>query len=328
MKEYRHITLMERDEIARMKAQGLSDRAIGQALSRHSSTISREIKRNRSPDGTYYAHQAQREAIRRRRIARKPQRMADEELRNDIEALICKDWSPEQIEGFRKRQGQAGVSRTTIYRYAQSRESLRAHFRGWGGRPPKGCRRYERIHHRVMIDQRPREAQERQETGHWECDSMRGPMKMPAGLVTLVDRRTRYLRVGKIPNRSAREWNQTARDLLRGWGVKSLTADNGMEFGSHRELTQMVGAPVYFAHAHCPWERGTNEYHNRLIRQYVPKHMDPAQLADDHIRWIEERINTRPRKSLGYYSPAELAAAEKFLPPHGGATGEDITITP
>jgi IS30 family transposase len=323
MKEYRHLTLMERAEIARMNAHGYSRRKIGEAIRRDPGTISREIRRNQNGRGMYYAGRAQREAMRRREIARKPLRMADEALRDEIEALIREDWSAEQIAGWRKRHGKKSVSRTTIYRHAQSRESLRAHFRGWGRPAPQRATPYRRIYHQVMIDQRPEAAHQRLEPGHWECDSMRGPMKTSVGLATLVDRRTRYLRMGRVGNRSARSWNQTARQLLDGWIVKSLTADHGMEFGSHRELAKMVGAPVYFAHARCPWERGTNENHNRLIRQYVPKDMDPAELEEEEIRWIEDRINTRPRKSLGYYSPAERAAAENFCPPRGGQ-GERI----
>lgn len=325
MKEYRHVTLLEREEIARMKTQGASLRMIGVTLSRHPTTISREIDRNRNRFGEYRARDAHREAVRRRHIVRKPLRMSDEVLRKEVEVRIVLDWSAEQIEGWRRRHGQKPVSRTTIYRHVAQKDELKRHFRGWG-RTARGRSRQDRIHHRVMIDQRPIAAHQRAEVGHWEGDSMRGPMSSSAGLATLVDRKIRYLLIGKVTDRRAATWNAVAQARLEGHPAKSITVDNGMEFASHQELAAQTKVSVYFAHAKSPWERGTNENHNRLIRQYLPKLTDLAKVSDAKIQWIQDRINTRPRKGLGYYSPAELI--DKHFCPPGGGKGAHMSQCP
>lgn len=319
MREYTHLTAMERAEIARMNMQRYSQRKMGHVLGRSPSTIGRELHRNGHEP--YRAHEAQREAIGRRHMARKPLRMKTQALREEVEAQIRQDWSPEQIEGYRKRQGQERVSRETIYRHVRCRPELQRHLRGWGRRAARRERPYERIYNRQMIDQRPVQAQERTEAGHWECDSVRGSYRSPWGLATLVDRQHRYLLIHKLKNRRAQTWNEGARERLEGWPVRSLTVDNGMEFGSHQALSEHLQAPIFFAHAGCPWERGTNENHNRLIRQYIPKGMDIEDISTEFIRDIEERINHRPRKSLGFYSPAELVA-KNFCPPRGAMTEE------
>jgi transposase, IS30 family len=323
MKEYTHLTALERAEIARMKTHRLSQRAMAEELRRAPSTIGREVRRNGSKRWGYRADEAQRQALRRRRSARKPQRMKEEALRQEVEGRILEDWAPEQIAGYRKRHGQPGISRETIYRHVREQPALRIHLRGWGRRKSRRNRPYERIYNRTMIDQRPVEANERMEAGHWECDTVRGAFRSSIGLATLADRKTRYVLIHKVKDRSARTWNDGARERLKGFPVKSLTVDNGMEFGSHEALSTQLCAPVFFAHACCPWERGTNENHNRLIRQYVPKGMDMEGLSEEHIRWIEERINNRPRKGLGYCSPAELMmGAKNFCPPRGAMPEE------
>ncbi len=156
-----------------------------------------------------------------------------------------------------------------------------------------------------MIDQRPAEVGTRQETGHWEIDTVMGAANEKPCIVTLVERSTGYLMIGKLPNRTTRAVNRKTISLMRRIDAPflTITSDNGTEFHGYRKIEAVTGATVYFAHPHHPWERGTNENTNGLIRQYLPKKMSMANLTQRQCDAIAKKINNRPRKRYDYDTP-------------------------
>ena len=160
-----------------------------------------------------------------------------------------------------------------------------------------------------MIDQRPAVVELRCHIGDYEGDTMRSPGGSAACLLTLVERSSRYLRIALLADRSAATLNAAAAELLRGFEVRSLTVDNGMEFSGHKQLARLIGAPVYFCHEHHPEQRGTNEQTNGLLRHYFPRGTDLAGYSAEYIRRVQRLLNRRPRACLNYLSPEEAMAA-------------------
>ena len=222
-----------------------------------------------------------------------------------VEAGLKSYWSPEQISGRRAREGREAISRTTIYRHVRAHPEYRRYLRGPD--PGQGARRarHQRIRGRTMIADRPAEVARRARVGDWESDTLRGPQRTAACLVTHVERRTRYLVAGWLPDRRGRTLNRVTVEALRGLPVHTLTVDNGMEFGCFRALQEQLGARVYFAHEGCPWERALNENTNRLVRQFVPRGTDLTVLSPADVRRAQDLLNNRPRKCLGYQTPKE-----------------------
>jgi IS30 family transposase len=307
---YTQLTQTERERIEQEVRMGKSIQQIGRALKRAASTIGRELRRNVSPSGLYRALHAQKEAVRRRRVPRRLWILQTQRQRENVLRRLSVGHSPEQIAGRCPHLG----SRSSLYRHL-SREELslwRRHLRGVHGKR-RSDRRRERIHHRVFIDDRPEEANGRERIGDWEVDTIRGPTQSPVVLVSAVDRRTRLLKLGKAPSRKAAALNEALCEMLSGLPVYTLTVDNGMEFASHVELAQKIGAPVYFAHEHSPWERGSNENTNGLVRFYIPKLTPIDCVSDAQIARIERRLNRRPRKCLGFRTPEEVARGASLL---------------
>ena len=302
---YEQISRTEREQIALRRRQGYSRRAVGRELGRAASTIGRELKRNERGDGVYLAVEADRKAQGRRRIARRPRRMAEGGLRRQAEGGLKAYWSPEQISGRMKVEGAEGVSRTTIYRYVEAHGELRKYLRGPDETQRRNRQRYQRIRGRTMIDERPAEVDQKERVGDWESDTLRGPMTTKACVVTHVERRTRYTVAEWLPDREARTLNQATVERMRGLPVRTMTVDNGMEFGCFKKLEAQLQAKVYFAHAGCPWERGLNENTNRLLRQFFPRGTDFTLHSPADVHRAVELLNNRPRKCLGYQTPKE-----------------------
>ena len=156
----------------------------------------------------------------------------------------------------------------------------------------------------VSIELRPKEVEQRLDIGNWEIDTVLGKPGT-GGLVTVVDRKTRLLLAAKIEDKTATTVQAALIRLLKGVECRSLTTDNGKEFARHKEVSAALGVPVYFAHPHSPWERGTNENTNGLIREYLPKGIDFREVRNDDVLRIVERLNNRPRKCLGFRTPNE-----------------------
>jgi len=312
--QYHQITSEERYAIAALRRQGYSSRAIARDLARAPSTISREVARNRrSHDGGYRAFSACERTSARRRRSRRNERVTAEawEL---VERYLRLDWSPEQVAGFLRTQGLLRISHETIYvhvwREKRAGGELWRHLRQAGKRRRKRYGAYDsrgRLAGKRHISERPADVETREVVGHWEIDTVKGDDQARHSVVTLVDRATGYLVIGKLERHTARDATARIVELIgrhRGL-VATVTADNGTEFHSYAEIEAATGARFYFATPHHSWERGTNENTNGLLRQYLPKRQSMAHVTQADCDALAAKLNTRPRKRLGYKTPEE-----------------------
>ena len=295
-----------------LRGHGLHAAAIARVLGRHRSTIGRELERNRGRSDGYYRPQlADWYARSRRSRSRRNQRFSAADWRR-IHALLREDWSPEQVAGWLRRHQLLRISHETIYRHiwADLRQggTLHRHLR-WSRR--KRRKRYGtherrgRVSGKRPITSRPVAAEQRAEVGHWESDTMVGPGR-PC-VLSLVERKTGYLALGKLEARTTAEVNRRAVALIRAQPrpLHTITSDNGTEFHDYAAIEQATAARFYFATPHHAWERGTNENTNGLIRQYIPKRQSMARLTQHDCTAIARKLNRRPRKRLGYRTPEE-----------------------
>lgn len=319
---YVHLSLQERDVITIMLAEQHSLGDIAQALGRSKSTISRELKRNSSPEyKLYLSHRAQGRAEERRKHASRRQRLKTNQIAAYVTAKLHTGWSPEQIAG-RLPIDHPGltISHEAIYQYIYhpttgDRHTLihclrRAHRQ----RKSKRLGRHERktkIPNRIPIEQRPPSVERRCRFGHWEGDSLVS-RKSPVALNSLVERKSRLLLLTKLERKTAEATCQAVTSRLNALppkARKTLTLDNGTENAKHETITATTGIKCFFAHPYASWERGTNENVNGLIRWYLPKGTDFRKISEDQIARIESLINNRPRKCLGFKTPIEVAAS-------------------
>ena len=317
-KSYHRMSLAEREELSILYAQGEGLRAIARTLNRSPSTISRELARNRT--GFYYrAVTAQRKA--ERRCYRKPRKLVvDGRLRHTVLSLLRKQWSPAQIGDHLSRvhpnEPRLQVSAETIYSYlyvlprGELRRELLHHLRQHrkNRRPrSRGTDRRGQIPEMISIEERPPEVADRTIPGHWEGDLILGRRHQTA-LGTLVERTTRTVLLVRLPARDATSVRQAFARKLRHVPKQmrlSLTYDRGKEMAEHKLFTRDTEMKVYFAHPQSPWERGTNENTNGLIRQYFPKGTDFNEVSAYQIRKVQDRLNGRPRKVLNAQTPFE-----------------------
>ena len=298
---YEQLNRMEREFIAINLRMGLSKRKVARFLCRAASTISREVNRNRS-QGLYHSRIAHQLASERRHIPRRKCLLDHPDHQAWVSCFLREYWSPEQIAG---RISDIG-SKMSIYRMIHAdRPRWRAYLRG----PDKKRHRYERIRNPKSIDQRPAIVDQKIRIGDWEADTVRGPMSSPACVMTLVDRRSGYLIARLLPDRSADSLNRAAIEALEGFPVHTLTTDNGMEFAKFSEIERALDTQVYFAHKHCPGERGLNENTNGLLRQFFPKGTDFSTVSPDQLVWAVALLNSRPRKTRAFQTPEEIMVA-------------------
>lgn len=305
---YTQITQEERYRIAEMRRLGLSIRAIAAELSRSPSTVSRELRRNKKNDGWYRAHTAGEKTRARRRRCRRGVRIAPETWR-EVCRLLRLWWSPEQIAGHL-----GTISHETIYvhiwRDKRRGGSLWTHLRQAGKKRRKRYGAYDsrgRLAGKRHISERPPEVEGRLEPGHWEIDTIVGTDRGRHSIVTLVERSTGYLVMGKLERHTAAECTAKVIELIERHAgrVLTITADNGSEFHSYADIEAATGVVFYFATPHHSWERGTNENTNGLIRQYLPKRTSLANTTQVACDWIARALNARPRKRLGFKTPEE-----------------------
>ncbi|MCW2646834.1 MAG: integrase [Pseudonocardiales bacterium] len=323
----RFLSVEERIEIADLYRQGLSVRQIARRASRAPSTISRELRRNAHPgSGDYRPWAAQRRAARRR-ARPKPGRIAqNEQLRGEIAEGLRRRWSPEQISRRLRlqfpEQPEMHVTHETIYQalYVQGRGELRRELArclrtGRAVRRPQ--RRPDERRSRfqspmLMISERPAEVEDRAVPGHWEGDLILGARHQSA-IATLVERSTRYVMLAHLPHGYAAEQVKdalvTTIAALPAHLRRSLTWDQGTEMGAHHLITMATDMPIYFCDPGSPWQRGSNENTNGLLRQYFPKGSDLTRHSPDDLAAVAAELNGRPRKTLGWATPAERLAA-------------------
>ena len=315
--EYHHLTARERYLILHHKSNGYSLRKIGKLLKRSPSTISRELKRNVSGDGRYRPKDADSSARTRRWRCRRGTQFGPAEV-DLVRGLVRRKWSPEQVSRRLRKHKKLRIGTATIYRML-ARERAQGgrswlHLRQLSHRYRKGYRvmdRRGRMQGKRPLTDRPAGAQDRSEVGHLEGDTVVGRDGRHC-LLTLVDRKTRKLRIIKLRARQVSEVNKALIKEVRAGRVKlkSLTLDNGTEFHGFKELEAKLGIKVYFAQPYHSWERGTNENTNGLIRQYLPKRSCFRELTQRQCNEIEQELNNRPRKILGFNTPNEAEAEE------------------
>ncbi|PKV99677.1 IS30 family transposase [Amycolatopsis echigonensis] len=321
------LSLAEREEIACLRAAGHGVRAIGRALGRPASTVSRELSRNTGSSG-YRASSAQHAAEQRAKRPKVAKLAADAELRDAVRAGLARKWSPRQISArlvldFPDRP-EMRVSHETIYQslYVQGRGALRRELAaalrtGRALRMPRRqaqarrARSGGRIRDMANISQRPAEAADRAVPGHWEGDLILGKNNTSA-IGTLVERQTRFVMLLHLPHgrdaatvaAAMTEAIQTLPPLL----VRSLTWDQGTEMAHHKKIALDTGLQIYFCDPHSPWQRGRNENTNGLLRQYFPKGTDLSRHTTDDLARVAAELNGRPRQTLDWHTPAETLA--------------------
>jgi IS30 family transposase len=299
--------------LAALRRQGCNQSEIARALGRHRSTVCRELRRNSArSDGRYRASTAQERTNGRRSRSRRNRRFSARDFAL-IDALLCRQWSPEQVAGHLARLGQLAISHETIYRHVwrDKREggALYTHLRGARKRRRKRYGAYDsrgRLAGKRPISERPAEAEARGRVGHWEADTVMGSGASGC-VLTLVERKTGLVLIGKLKDRTAESLSRRAISLMsrHGGRFETVTADNGTEFHSYERIERGTGVTFYFARPYHSWERGSNENANGLIRQYLPKGESMAGLSQHQCDGIARKLNTRPRKRLGFRTPLE-----------------------
>lgn len=316
---YNHLSITEREMLLIHLTQGLSICAIAKLLGRNKSTISRELARNAD---NYLPSKAQARYKRRRKKCRPHKLLENPELFALVKKLFLeRHWSPEQIAARLKLENYPiQISYKTIYRaiYAGmfdtpeqkrsegNRGAIRKlRHRGKPRRPKGYVSNRGKIPISNELGERPVEANERSRFGDWEADTIVG-FNRKSGLLTLVDRKSRFLFAEKLTRLGSKEVKTAMIKALDGQPVHSITPDRGREFQLHGEVTAALGVPFYFPPAHQPWQRGTNENTNGLLREYFPKGYDFNTITDEQLQAVVDQLNHRPRKCLGYRTPAEV----------------------
>jgi IS30 family transposase len=314
LKGYRHLTYDKRCQIYALLKSGHPKTEIAELLGVHRSTIARELKRNRGRRG-YRCLQAQEKASARRAAASGAPRKMKPGLIREIEEKLTQDqWSPDQISGWLKRQGRAFVSCERIYQHIWKdkknggelwrhlRHSAKKYNRRKGKNSGRGL-----IPGRVDIAERPAIAQEKRRIGDWEGDAI-VDRSLKRAILTHVDRKSKYAKLAILRDRSAASVQKAcdASLLPIAHKIETITYDNGKEFAGHAQIAARLGAQIYFAKPYHAWERGLNEHTNGLIRQYFPKGSDFSTLTPADVQRVEDKLNARPRKVLGYKTPSEV----------------------
>ncbi len=325
MNFYQHLTQEERYMIYQLKKQKFSIQKISDLIGRSPSTISREIKRNSGGRGYRYKQAesfSQHRCQHSHRVAR-----IDQETLDLAMSYICMDWSPEQVSNYLRLEHMLSISTETIYKkiwqdkaaggtlHCHLRQSRKKRRKRYGS----GNNYRGHLKNRISIDDRPAIVDTRERIGDWEIDTIIGKRHKGA-LVTIVERKSRYTLITKVDSRDSGLVGAKSLNLLNPIKdyILTITGDNGKEFACHENIARNLDCSFYFAHPYSSWERGLNENTNGLIRQYVPKGTDFLPVNDKQINHIMTRLNSRPRKCLGYKTPENVffSAIERFSP-HG-----------
>lgn len=305
---YTQLTREQRYQIYALKKEHHNRTAIARNLGVHKSTIGRELSRNQGGRG-YRPKQADERAQARKHERARPRISAQQW--QQVEALLRQQWSPEQISGRLRLEGQPRISHERIYQYIyadkQQGGTLYLNLRCQKKRR-KRYGRYSRrgqIPHRVSIDQRPAVVAEKARFGDWEADTIIGRHHQ-AAIVSLVERKSKLTCLTKVTRNTAALVTQAVSTQLQALTVLTITSDNGREFANHQQIGQNLKADFYFAHPYHSWERGLNENTNGLVRQYFPKKSEFSKITNRQIAKVVDRLNNRPRKTLGYKTPKEI----------------------
>jgi transposase, IS30 family len=315
---YHHLSLEERRIMIDLRKQGRSNAEIGRILKRDRSTIGREFRRNEHLNAGrwYYTYQkAHQKAVARRGRSRRNWQFSSWDW-GLVEDRLDLEWSPEQISATLEQEELLSISHETIYRYIWEDKAtggdLYHHLRHAGKLKRKRYGKNDsrgRLAGKRMITERPASIESRNCLGHWEIDTVVGTGTKDC-LVTLVERKTGYVEIGKLRARTTEELNRRTIELIerQPMKVRTVTSDNGTEFHAYKHIERATGSLFYFANPHHSWERGTNENTNGLIRQYFPKGTSMREVTQEDCDAIARLLNERPRKRLGYKTPKECYA--------------------
>ena len=321
MNHYKHFTIEEREKILFLRAQNKTISEIARVLSRNKSSVSRELSRNKDNSGNYSPSYAQKIYLQRRKCCGTKKLLLNPIIRDKVMELFLKhQWSPEQIsERLKLESSEIRISYTTIYRgiydglleegklsHGQRGVARKLRHRG-KTRHKKGCNETRgKIQISNDIADRPAAAEKRERIGDWEADTVSGKTGK-ACLVTLTDRKSRFLLCKKVEKKSSEPATQAIISLLYKQPCFTITPDRGKEFSRHKQITEALNnVPFYFPLPHHPWQRGSNENTNGLLREYFPKNTDISDVPDSHIAQYVFELNTRPRKCLDWKSPYEI----------------------
>ena len=323
-KRYIRLSASEREEASRLLAEGIRPAAMARLLGRHRSTISRELRRNGLTVQSYRATDAQERADAKAHAPRKPHLLdRNDRLQSYVLSHLRLRWSPEQIAWRLSveypEDASMRISHEAIYQWIAiqprgtlKREIARCLRQGRATRKPRSRtpERRGKLVSMVSIEDRPPEIADRKIPGHWEGDLIIGKRNQSA-IGTIVERTTRFTLLAPLHSKEASEVRRSFARKVRVLPPdlrRSLTYDQGKEMAEHVQFTVDTGAQVYFAHPHSPWERGTNENTNGLLRQFFPKGTDLSAVSRREIKKVQDLLNGRPRKVLNWRTPAEAFA--------------------
>ena len=306
-----HLTEHQRYTISTMLKSGYNQIEIAEVIERDKSVISREISRNKDKRSGEYRHDLANRKYRYRHKTKFKHKQFTIEVQNNVERLLRKDYSPEQVVGTLNKQGVKTVSIERIYQHIwqdkKQKGSLFEHLRNQGRKyRNRGSLKDNRgiITGKTMIDKRPNIVEERSRFGDLEVDLIIGKNHKQA-IVTINDRASGMLKMKKVTSKKSIEVTNAINALLEDWipYLHTITSDNGKEFAGHQKVAEITNIDYYFANPYHSWERGSNENLNGLIRQYIPKKSDFSLLSEDCIKQIEDKLNKRPRKRFNYENP-------------------------
>lgn len=314
--KYRQVTTEERYTLSALRKQGLPVAQIAKVLGRHRSTVYREIKRNLSPrKWCYRPLEADSMTRGRRRRSRRNRHYSNDDFLL-VRKLLRKNWSPEQIVGHIRRFKlmKRRMSHETIYQYIWRDKAeggtLWTHLRQSPKQRRKRYKAYDsrgRLANKRHITERPKSVETRKYKGHWEIDTVHGRGSSHC-IVTLLERKTGYVMIGKMPDKSTASLNKKTISLIgrNPQDFKTITSDNGTEFHQYQKIETCCNTKFYFANPYHSWERGSNENVNGLIRQYLPKIESMAEITQQQCDQIADKLNSRPRKRYNYKTPEEM----------------------
>jgi IS30 family transposase len=314
---YRQLAREQRYQIKALMKEGHNQTKIAANVGCHKSTISRELRRNSGRKG-YRPHQADELAYDRQCEAYRSR--ITWETWQEVERLLRQDWSPEQIAGRLKLENKATVSHECIYLYVYAEKrrggTLHQHLRSQKKQRKRysGSIRRGQIPNRTSIEKRPQIVARKGRFGDWEADTIVGA-RHKGGILSVVERKSKLTRLRRLATKAAAVMKGSCIELLapRAARVHTITVDNGKEFCDHKLIAAGLQARVYFAHPYASWERGLNENTNGLVRQYFPKKYEFAKITDQDLQQVEDRLNNRPRKTLGYRTPNEIFFKQRLV---------------
>jgi IS30 family transposase len=314
-KQYKQLTIDERDLIAAHHANGFSLSEIAKMLNRHKSTISRELTRNKPEySNIYLSNHAHTKAKKRKKQASTKEELKCHKIRKFVKNKLKVGWSPEIIAGVLASDPKnLKISHESIYLYIYKKRPdlvqylARSHKKRFK-RAPKSNKKKTRIPNRISIDQRPEEINDRSEFGHWESDAIVSK-KSKSALSVSVERKSRNVKIKKIKQNTASAFSTAIIRRMKNLpatAIRSITYDNGSENFQHEFINDQLKIDSYFCNPYHSWEKGSVENINGLIRRFLPKKTDFAKITHKRIKEIEFLLNNRPRKCLGFKTPAQV----------------------